>query len=215
MTISMKIPLYSQDGGKKGDVAVPEEIFGQKMNEALVHRILLLQLANKRHPIAHTLTKGEVRGGGKKPHAQKHTGRARQGSRRNPHFKGGGVAFGPRNTRNFKLDASKKERRKALFCALSAKLKDGRIGALEAYASDAPKTKNFAAMLEKLPFEKNILFVLPEKNEMIARSSRNIPRVKTLLVNYLNIADLLKYRDVIFLKDALPKLTDLFLKNNP
>lgn len=209
----MKIPLYSQDGGKKGEIAVPEEIFGQKMNEALVHRILILQLANKRHPIAHTLTKGEVRGGGKKPWRQKHTGRARQGSTRNPHFRGGGVAFGPRNTQNFKLDASKKERKKALFCTLSAKLKDGRVGALEGYASDAPKTKNFAAMLKKLPFEKNILLVLPEKNELIARSSKNIPRIKTLLVNYLNIADLLKYRDIVFLKDALPKLEEIFNKS--
>lgn len=209
----MNIPLYSQDGGKKGDIAVPEEIFGQKVNKALIHRILLLQLANKRHPIAHTLTKGEVRGGGKKPWRQKHTGRARQGSIRNPHFKGGGVAFGPRNTRNFQLRASKAERKKALFSALSAKLSDARISALEEYNAQEAKTKPFAAMLKKLPFEKDILFVLPEKNETMARSSRNIPRVKTLLVNYLNIADLLKYHDVVFLKNALPKLQEIFLKN--
>lgn len=190
---------------------VSEEIFGQKMNEALVHKILLLQLANKRHPIAHTLTKGEVRGGGKKPHRQKHTGWARQGSNRNPHFKGGGVAFGPRNVRNFKLSANKNERRKALFCALSAKFKDSRIAALEDYVTtEKPKTKMFAAMLKKLPFEKDILLVLPQKNELITKSSRNISRVKTLLVNYLNIADLLKYHDVVFFKDALPKLSEIF-----
>lgn len=206
----MKIPLYSQDGSKKGEVTVPEEIFGQKMNEALVHRILLLQLANKRHPIAHTLTKGEVRGGGKKPYAQKHTGRARQGSSRNPHFRGGGVAFGPRNVQNFKLSASKNERRKALFCALSAKFKNNRIAALEDYVTEKPKTKMFAAMLKKLPFEKDILLVLPQKNELVTKSSQNIPHVKTLLVNYLNIADLLKYHDVVFLKDALPKLSEIF-----
>lgn len=206
----MKIPLYSQDGSKKGDIAVPEEIFGQKANKALIHKMLLLQLANRRHPIAHTLLKGEVRGGGKKPYRQKHTGRARQGSTRNPHFRGGGVAFGPRNTRNFKLRASKAERRKALFSALSAKLQDARVSALEGYAAQAAKTKSFAAMLKKLPFEKDILFVLPGKNEIMTRSSRNIPRVKTLLVNYLNVADLLKYRDVVFLKDALPKLSEIF-----
>lgn len=208
----MKIPLYSQDGNKKGEVTISEEIFGQKMNEALVHRMLLLQLANKRHPIAHTLTKGEVRGGGKKPHRQKHTGWARQGSSRNPHFKGGGVAFGPRNVRNFKLSANKNERRKALFCALSAKFKDSRIAALEDYVTEKPKTKTFAAMLKKLPFEKDILLVLPQKNELITKSSRNISRVKTLLVNYINIADLLKYHDVVFFKDALPKLSEIFAK---
>lgn len=208
----MKIPLYSQDGNKKGEITVPEEVFGQKMNEALVHRILLLQLANKRHPIAHTLTKGEVRGGGKKPYAQKHTGRARQGSSRNPHFRGGGVAFGPRNVQNFHLSASKNERRKALFCALSAKFKDSRIAALEDYITEKPKTKTFAAMLKKLPFEKDILLVLPQKNELVTKSSRNISRVKTLLVNYLNIADLLKYHDVVFFKDALPKLSEIFAK---
>lgn len=208
----MKIPLYSQDGSKTGEIAVPEKIFGQKANEALVHKMLVMQLSNQRHPIAHTLTKGEVRGGGKKPHRQKHTGWARQGSTRNPHFRGGGVAFGPRNTRNFKLRASKNERRKALFCALSGKLEDGRIAALESYTAENPKTKTFAAMLKKLPFEKNILFVLPEKNETMMRSSRNIARIKTLLVNYLNIADLLKYRDVVFLKDALPKLEEIFAK---
>ena len=137
----MNIPLYTQDGAKAGEVAVPEQIFGQKANNALVHKMLLLQLSNKRHPIAHTMTKGEVRGGGKKPYAQKHTGQARQGSITNPHFRGGGVAFGPRNVRNFELRAPKNERRKALFCALSGKFADGRVSALEAYASEKPKTK--------------------------------------------------------------------------
>lgn len=207
----MKISLYSQNGSKTGDLEVSEKIFGQKVNQALVHRILLLQLSNKRHPIAHTLTKGEVRGGGKKPHKQKHTGWARQGSIRNPHWKGGGVAFGPRNVRNFQLRASKKERRKALFCALSSKYTDGHIAALESYNNEPHKTKIFAAMLKKLPFEKNILFVAPEKNEMFFRSSRNIQRVKTILVNYLNIADILNHHDVIFMKDALAKLEKVFL----
>lgn len=207
----MKIPLYLQEGTRTGDIEVPEKIFGQKVNQGLVHKMLLLQLSNRRHPIAHTLTKGEVRGGGKKPHQQKHTGWARQGSIRNPHWKGGGVAFGPRNVRNFKLRASKKERRKALFCALSSKYEEGHIAALESYNADPPKTKIFAAMVKKLPFEKNILFVTHEKNEMFLRSSRNIPRVKTILVNYLNIADILNYRDVIFMKDALAKLESIFL----
>jgi large subunit ribosomal protein L4 len=202
----MKIPLYSQDGTKKGEIAAPEKIFGVKANKALIHKILIRQLSNSRHPIAHTLTKGEVRGGGKKPHAQKHTGRARQGSITNPHMRGGGVAFGPRNVRNFELRAPKKERRIALFGALSDKLQNGHVAALEGYAADPPKTKTFAAMLKKLPFEKTVLFVLAGKDGMVTRSCRNIPRVKTLLVNYLNLDDILKFRDVVFFKDALEKL---------
>ena len=206
----MKIPLYSQDGTKAGDVAASEKIFEQKASKALIHKILLLQLANRRHPIAHTQTKGEVRGGGKKPYAQKHTGRARQGSSRNPHFKGGGVAFGPRNVRNFTLRAPKNERRKALFGVLSEKLKDSHVAALEGYSAPAPKTKTFAAMLKKLPFEKKVLFVLAKKDDALVRSSRNIPRVKSIIVNYLNIEDILNHQDVVFLKDALPKLEEVF-----
>lgn len=206
----MKIPLYTQDGTRKGELDASDKIFGHKPNQSLVHKILTMQLSNRRHPIAHTLTKGEIRGGGKKPYKQKHTGRARQGSTRNPHFKGGGVAFGPRNTRNFKLRATKNERRGALFSVLSDKVAAGRIAALEDYTAEKPKTKLFAEMLKKLPFEKKILFVLPAKDEFFSKSSRNIPRVKYILVNYLNVADILSYNDIVFLKDALPKLEEIF-----
>lgn len=209
----MNIPLYTQEGKKSGELPVSEKIFGQKANDALVHKMLILQLSNKRHPIAHTLTKGEVRGGGKKPYAQKHTGQARQGSITNPHFRGGGVAFGPRNTRNFQLRASKGERRNALFAALSSKMKDGQLSALEGFTSEKSKTKDFANMLGKLPFEKKVLFVLPKKDELFVRASRNITRVKSVLVNYINIADILKYKDVVFLKDSVSKLEGIFLRS--
>lgn len=207
----MKIPLYSQDGTKTSDIAVPETVFGVKANKGLIHRIVVRQLANKRHPIAHTLTKGEVRGGGKKPYRQKGTGRARQGSITNPHFRGGGVAFGPRNTRNFKTRATKKERRLVLLGILSEKFRDGRVSALESYSVDAPKTKTFVTMLEKLPFKGKILFVLPAKDEKFVRSSRNIQRVKSILVNYVNPADLLTAADVVFLKESIPQLEKLFV----
>ena len=209
----MNIPLYTQEGKKSGELPVSEKIFGQKANDALVHKMLILQLSNKRHPIAHTMTKGEVRGGGKKPYAQKHTGQARQGSITNPHFRGGGVAFGPRNTRNFQLRASKGERRNALFAALSSKMKYGQLSALEGFVSEKSKTKDFANMLGKLPFEKKVLFVLPKKDELFVRASRNITRVKSILVNYINIADILKYKDVVFLKDSVSKLEGIFLRS--
>jgi len=208
----MKIPLYKQDGTQDGEVAVNETIFGHKINKALIHRILLLQLSNKRHPIAHTKTKGEISGGGIKPYKQKGTGNARQGSSRNPHFRGGGVAFGPRNVRNFELAASKKERRGALFGVLSDKMKNGDVSALEGFTSEKPKAKAFNTMLTKLPLKKNFLFVLPEKDENFVKSSRNIPRAKTILVNYINLADLLKFKNIIFVKDATKKMEEIFLK---
>lgn len=204
----MKIDLYSQDGTKKGEIEVSDKIFNAKVNHTLIHRALVRQLSNRRKPVAHVKTKGEVRGGGKKPWRQKHTGRARQGSTRNPHFRGGGVVFGPRNVRNFELDMPKQERRQALYSALSAKAKENLITALEKYEikGEKSKTKDFAAMIKKLKFEKDMLFVLPEKNEMIERACRNIPIVKPLLVQYLNIDDLLRFKNILFLKDALVKL---------
>lgn len=209
----MKIPLYSQEGAKTGEVQVSDKIFGVKANKGLIHRILIRQLDHQRHPIAHTLTKGEVRGGGKKPWRQKGTGRARQGSTTNPHFIGGGVAFGPRNDRNFKTRASKHERRIALAGILSEKLNDGHISALDGYSTETPKTKTFASMIKKLPFKKSVLFVLPAKDEKFVRSSRNIPRVKSILVNYVNPVDVTKYSDVVFLKESLAGLEKLFVTN--
>lgn len=206
----MKIPLYSQDGASKGEVAVSEKVFGVVPNKALIHKIMLLQLANRRHPIAHTLTKGEVRGGGKKPYAQKHTGRARQGSITNPHFRGGGVAFGPRNVRNFKLRAPQKERQKAILGVLSDKFNDKHISALDGYATEKPKTKEFATMLGKMPFKRKVLFILPAKDEAVTRSARNLPKVKTILVNYLNVVDLMNYQDIVFFKEALPKIEEIY-----
>ncbi|MBP9718155.1 50S ribosomal protein L4 [Candidatus Gracilibacteria bacterium] len=208
----MNIPVYKQDGSRAGEVAVSEKFFGQELNAGLIHRIFVLQVSNGRAALAHTLTKGEVRGGGKKPHNQKHTGWARTGSSRNPHWKGGGVALGPRSNRNYRISASKNERRIALFSALSDKMKGEQISALESYAGDKPRTKDFATMLSKLPFKKKILFVLPERNDAFYRSCRNIPHVKSILVNYLNIKDILDYNDVVFLKDALPRLDTIFSK---
>lgn len=207
-----KIALYNQQGEKKGDINVSDNIFGAKFNKDLIHQALVRQLSNARSGTnAHTKTKGEVRGGGRKPFRQKGTGNARQGSIRNPHYIGGGVAFGPRNEKNYQKDMPKKQRRLALFSALSAKLSDNQMFALEEYKAEAVKTKNFLEMLHKLPIDDDVLIVLAEKNEIISKSSRNIPFVKTIIVNYLNIADLQKYKHVIFLKDSLEKIEKTFI----
>lgn len=206
----MKIALYTFEGEKKGDIEVNDKIFATKINHDLIHQYLLYQQNSKRYPIAHTKTKAEVRGGGRKPYRQKGTGRARQGSIRNPHYRGGGVAFGPRNIRNFKITMPKKQRRQALFSTLSAKAKDQQIIALESYNATEIKTKTFSQMLKKLPVQKDALFIVPEKTPIMEKSSRNIPTVKTLLVQYINPHDLLRFEKIIFLKDALPKLETIF-----
>lgn len=206
----MKADLYTQTGEKKGQVELAKEFFEVPYNADLIHQALVRQQANARNPIAHTLTKDEVRGGGRKPYRQKGTGSARQGSRRNPHFKGGGVVFGPRNTRNFEVAMPKKQRRKALFSALSAKAKNNEIFALENYDAKEVKTKQFAEMIKKLPVERSVLVVIPGKNEIVQKSSANIANVKTILVNYLNIADLQKFKKVMFLKEALKKMEEVF-----
>lgn len=206
-----KIPLYNQKGEQKGDIEVSDAIFGAKFNQDLIHQALVRQLANARvSAITYTKTKAEVSGGGRKPYRQKGTGKSRQGSIRNPHWKGGGVAFGPKNNRNYKQMMPKKQRRLALFSALSSKLKDGKIIALDTYDSTVVKTKNFVEVLHKLPIEKDVLILIPAKNEIIRKSSRNLPFAKTMLVNYLNIADLQRYDQVVFLEEALQKMETLF-----
>ncbi|MDP2624591.1 MAG: 50S ribosomal protein L4 [Candidatus Peregrinibacteria bacterium] len=209
--MAVKAQVYNQEGEKKGDVTLNKDIFEIEINEGLMHRALVLQLANARNPIAHTKTRGEVRGGGRKPHRQKGTGRARVGSIRVPHYRGGGVVFGPRNTRNFNVSMPKKQRRKALFSALSSKAKDNQILVLEKYEGNV-KSKDFAAMLKKLPIDRDVLVVMAAKDETIQKSAQNLPNAKTILANYLNIRDLLKYQDVMFLKDALEKVEETFLE---
>lgn len=208
----LKLDLYNKKGEKKGTVDVPEEIFGAAFNEGLVHQALLRQLSNARlGMISHTKTKGEVRGGGRKPFRQKGTGNARQGSIRNPHMRTGGVAMGPRNTNNYKKDMPRKQRRLALFSALSAKFKDGKVLALDTYDETEIKTKKLIEMIQKLPIEKDVLIVIPEKNPVIERSSNNIPFAKSILVNYLNIADIQKHDHLLFLEESINKMKEIFL----
>jgi len=207
----MKVDLYSQAGVKTGEVDLPKEIFEVEFNEDLVHQALLFQLANDRQVLAHTKTKGEVRGGGKKPYAQKHTGRARQGSIRSPQMRGGGVTFGPRNNRNYTQRMPLKQRRKALFCALSDKANEGLVIALEKYEGES-KTKKFVELIKKLPVKKDVLVVMGEKNKDLELSARNISNVKTILAGYVNIHDLQRYETVLFLKDSIKKMEEVFLK---
>lgn len=206
-----KITIYNQQGTKVKDLEAPAAIFDLEFNQDLVQQALIRQLSNRRlGMIAHAKTKGEVVGGKKKPFRQKGTGGARQGATNNPHQVGGGVAFGPRNVKNYTRDMPRKQRRLALFCALSQKVREDKVIGLDKFESKQIKTKDFATLLKKLPTEKDFLIVLPEKNELLVKSSRNLPNIKTILVNYLNIADLQKYDTILFLEEAIEKMETIF-----
>lgn len=208
----MKAPLYDQTGNKKGDVTLEKDIFQVEGSEGLVHKYLIYQQANARMPIAHVKNRSAVSGGGRKPYRQKGTGNARQGSTRNPHMRGGGRAFGPTNERNFSIQMPKNMRRKALFTLLSAKAKDGKVMALDKYEADAPKTKDVAVLLGKLPVERNVLLVADRDEKAFKMASRNLANGKTILYNYLNPADLMKYDAVLFTETALNNFQSTYKK---
>lgn len=206
----MKVDLYSQSGEKKGQVELKKEFFEVPFNQDLIHQALVRQHENRRVAIAHTKIRSEVIGTSKKPFRQKGTGNARQGSIKGPHQTGGGVTFGPRKDRVFNVMMPKKQRRKALFSALSSKAANNMILALEKYEADEAKTKKFAEMISKLPVERNVLVVIPKKDDIVQKSSANLPNVKTIIVNYLNIADLQKYNHVLFFQEALDEMGKVF-----
>lgn len=208
----MKLDLYQQSGEKKGTIEASDKLFKAKVKEELMRLVLLRELANARQSNAHTKTRGEVRGGGKKPFKQKHTGHARQGSSRSPVWPGGGIAFGPRSNRNFTLKLPRGAVRVALRSALSQKASEQAVIALDKFAVKAPKTKDFVAMLKKLPVKRSLLLVLGEKDAGLEKSVRNVPKVKAVQVDYLNLHDLMKYTNVMFLESALKKAETLFAK---
>lgn len=205
----MKTKLFDQKWKEIWDIELNSSVFWLEPNQWLVHRALVYQLANNRQVVAHTKTRWERRGSTRKIYRQKGTGRARMGSNRSPIRKKGWVAFGPRNTVNFTLSMNKKERRKALFCVLSSKLKNKELVIVDKIDFKEIKTKNMVDVMSKLPYEKNVLLTLNEKNDTVERSAANIPNVKSVLVDYLNIKDLLKYKTLVLLKDSLENLDAL------
>ncbi len=199
----MKAPLKNMEGQEVGVVDLPDAIFAAEINQAVMHQALVRQMANKRLGTHKTKTRGEVRGGGRKPWRQKGTGRARQGTIRAPHWRGGGVVFGPR-PRSYRKRMPRKMRRLALRSALSVKAQDSQIIVLDRLTMDAPRTRDMAAMLDALDIERSALLLLPDRDENVELSARNLPNVKTLRANYLNIRDLLGYETLIMPQDALP-----------
>lgn len=208
----MNISIYNQKGEEAGKMDLPDEIFNVRMNSDLVHQVVMAQMANQRQVLAHTKTRGEVRGGGKKPWKQKGTGRARAGSIRSPLWKGGGVTFGPRNDRNFTKKINKKMKQKALLMALSSKVKDNEMIVLDKFELGKAKTKEIANLLDKLSLKKSILISLPKRDDSIYRASRNIPEIKMTLANSLNAVELLKYKYLLMPKEAIEVIEKTYNK---
>ena len=204
-----KIDVYNIEGKKVNDVELKEDIFGIIPNEELVHSVIVNYLANQRQGTQSTKTRAEVRGGGKKPWRQKGTGRARQGSIRAPHWVGGGIALGPK-PRSYSYKLNKKERRLAIKSCLSSKVIENELTVVDKFEFNAIKTKEVAKMLNSLKLEGKTLILLPEKNEIIQKSARNIKGVKTLSVNTINAYDLVNYNNLVITLDTVKKLEEVY-----
>lgn len=204
-----KIDVYSIEGKKVSDIELNETIFGIEPNEAVVHSVLINFLANQRQGTQSTKTRAEVSGGGRKPWRQKGTGRARQGSIRAPHWVGGGIALGPK-PRSYKYRVNKKEKRLAIKSLLSSKVLENELVVVDKMELKEIKTKTMVNALNSLKVEGKTLILLPEKNENVQKSARNIEGVKTTLVNTINVYDLLKYKNLVITLDTVKKLEEVY-----
>ena len=188
----MQIPVHNMAGETVGEIELREDIFGVPINVPVMHQALVRQQANARLGTHKAKTRGEVSGGGRKPWRQKGTGRARHGSIREPQWRGGGVAHGPR-PRSYRQKMPRKMRRLAYKSALSVKASERQIIVLDDLQMLAPKTQEMASILEALSVDSSALILLTEKNVNVEKSANNLPNVKVLRANYLNIRDLLSY----------------------
>ena len=204
-----KIDVYDIKGKKVSEVELSEEVFGIEPNEEIVQAAVVNYLANQRQGTQSTKTRAEVRGGGRKPWRQKGTGRARQGSIRAPQWIKGGIALGPK-PRSYRYTINKKERQLAIKSVLSSKVLENQLTVVDKIAFDEIKTKNMVTALNNLKVEGKTLIMLPEKNENVQKSARNIEGVKTTLVNTINVYDLLKYNKLVVTLDAVKKLEEVY-----
>lgn len=203
------ISTYDMTGKQTGTMEVSETVFGIEPNQAVLHSAVVNYLANQRQGTQSTLTRSEVRGGGKKPWRQKGTGHARQGSIRAPQWTHGGIALGPK-PRDYSYTIPKKMRRLAMKSALSSKAAADEMMILDELTLEEFKTKTVAAMLSALGADKKVLLVMAEKDDKVIRSARNIPGVKTALVNTLNVYDILNADKFIVVKDAVAKIEEVY-----
>lgn len=204
-----KVNVYNQLGEVVGDIELNEAIFGIEVNEHVVYEVVKNHLANRRQGTQSAKTRAEVRGGGRKPWRQKGTGRARQGSIRAPQWKGGGVVFAPK-PRSYRYSVPKKVRRLAMKSVLSSKVLEGELRILDALTIDAFSTKKAKEILKNLSLEAKTMIVLPEGNDMIIKSFANLPKVETVVVDYMNVYDLMRFDNLVIVKDALSKIEEVY-----
>jgi large subunit ribosomal protein L4 len=199
--------VYDRDGKETGTLELPPSVFNAPVNEAVLHQAVRRQQANDRQGTHDTKTRGEVSGGGKKPWKQKGTGRARQGSTRAPQWRHGGTVFGP-HPRSYEQKMPRKQRRLALRSALSVKSQEGAVRILEEIALEAPKTRVVAALFDEMGAGARTLFVIPEHDLMLEKSTRNLAGVKTILAQNLNPTDVLTADTIVFTRSALTQVEE-------
>ncbi len=205
--------LYDRTGASVGSVELPAELFAAEVSAAVIHQVVTAQLAGRRLGTHDTRTRGEVRGGGRKPYRQKGTGRARQGSRRAPHYAGGGAVFGP-HPRSYEQRLPRKMKRLALRGALTSKLADGAIKVVDDLGPDAIRTSDLVASLSALGggdgHARRVLLVAPGRDETLELSARNLPRVEVLLADSLNVVDLVNADLVLIEQPALARMEEVY-----
>ncbi len=201
--------VFDSKGKKVSDIELAESVFGVEPNQSAMHLCVVNYLANQRQGTQSTKTRSEVSGGGRKPWRQKGTGRARQGSTRSPQWTHGGIAHGPK-PREYGFSINKKVKRLAMKSALSTKVAAEEMVVLESLELGAIKTKDVVSVLSSLETGKKVLIVLPEKNDVIYRSARNIAGVEVSLVNTLNVYDILNCDTMVVLKDAVSKIEEVY-----
>jgi len=203
-----KVALYNVQGSQVGEIELNDEVFGVEPNESVVHEAVVMQMASWRQGTHCTKSRGEVRGGGRKPWKQKGTGRARVGTIRSPLWRGGAIVFGPK-PRSYKYSIPRKKRRLALKSVLSSKVLDNDIIVLDSLSFDVPKTKEMVKVLDALKVDKKALIVTADVDENVMRSARNIQGMTPVAASNINVYDLLNHNKLIITKDAIAKVEEV------
>ena len=203
------VAVYDITNKQVGDIELNENVFGVEVNGALLHQAVVMQLASQRLGTHATKTRAMVRGGGRKPWKQKGTGHARSGSNTSPVWVGGGIVFGP-HPRSYAFSMPRKQRRLALKCALSDKVKSGDLIVLESLNFDAPKTKQVVKMLGDFGVDSKALFITADEAENVEKSARNIPGAKAIQALGLNVYDILHHDKLFITKDAITRIEEVF-----
>ncbi|MDI9509873.1 MAG: 50S ribosomal protein L4 [Clostridiales bacterium] len=202
------VAVYNIEGKEVDKLELNDSVFGVEINEHLVHKAIVGQLANKRQGTQSTKTRAEVRGGGRKPWRQKGTGHARQGSIRSPQWKGGGVVFAPK-PRDYSVRMNRKEKALAIKSALTSRVNADKFMVLDQFGFDEIKTKKMKEVLDNLKVTR-ALIVLDKKDDNVALSARNLPNVRTVLSNSINVYDILKYDTLVITKDAVAQIEEVY-----